>query len=370
MKLKLNFVKTIDKYVLKELLEPFLFGMAFFIAIFLIDLMMELVNLIFAKGVPLSVVSLFFIYSLPPTLVISFPMALLLANLVGFGRMSSDSEITALKAGGYSFARIVAPSIVAGLFITGMTLIFNEKLVPVANEKFSKLFRREVTLKRPLPTIAENRFFEAGPGRKFFVRKFDQKTKDMFGVVMYEGQSKGFPRVVEAEKARIDNGVCYFWNGRVSNIHLSGEDRNYTYFEVMNYPIDTHYVNPDHVPENKSARNMSLPELYKFIKESEMRGMPERIITQHWIELWSKISIPFAAFIFVLIGAPLGSQTSRSGSGIGVGMSVVIIFIYYLLMGAGKALAKGAFLSPFFGVWFPNIIIGIVGLWLTFKAKA
>lgn len=365
-----RFVKTIDKYVLKELLEPFLFGMAFFVAIFLIDLMMELVNLIFAKGVPLSVVALFFIYSLPPTLVISFPMAILLANLVGFGRMSSDSEVTALKAGGYSFGRIVMPSIIAGLVITGMTLLFNERLVPVANEKFSRLFRREVTLKRPLPTIAENRFFEAGPGRKFFVRKFNPKNKDMFGVVMYEGQHKGFPRVIESEKARIEDGVCYFWNGRVSNIHMTGEDQNYTYFDVMNYPIDTHYVNPDHVPDSKSPRNMSLPELYNHIKESEMRGMPSRLITQHWIELWSKVSIPFAALVFVLIGAPLGSQTTRSGSGIGVGMSVVIIFIYYLLMGAGKALAKGAFLSPFLGVWFPNFIIGAIGIWLTFKAKA
>ena len=126
-------IKTVDKYILKELLEPFLFGMAFFVTIWLIDLMMELINLIFAKGVPASVVGLFFIYSLPPTLVISFPMALLLANLVAFGRMSSDSEITALKAGGYSFARVVTPAILAGLFITLLTLLFNEKLVPTKN---------------------------------------------------------------------------------------------------------------------------------------------------------------------------------------------------------------------------------------------
>ena len=212
--------KTIDKYVLKELLEPFLFGMAFFVAIWLIDLMMELINLVFSKGVPLTVVALFFIYTLPPTMVISFPMATLLANLVSFGRMSSDSEVTALKAGGYSFFRIVAPAMISGLFISGLTFLFNEKLVPVANEKFTKLFRREVTLKRPLPVIAENRFFEAGTGRKFFVRKFDPESKDMFGVVMYEGQPKGFPRVIESEKARIDNGVCYFWNGRGFKLHF------------------------------------------------------------------------------------------------------------------------------------------------------
>lgn len=363
-------IKTVDKYILKELLEPFVFGMAFFVAIWLIDLMMELINLIFSKGVPASVVFLFFVYSLPPTLVISFPMAILLANLVAFGRMSSDSEITALKAGGYSFSRIVMPAVLAGIFITALTFLFNEKLVPVANEKFTQLFRREVTLKRPLPKIAENRFFEAGPGRKFFVRKFDPITKDMFGVVMYEGQARGFPRVIEADRARIEGGACFFWDGRVSDIHMSGEDRNYTYFKDMEYPIDTHYVNPDHVPDSKSSRTMNLQELYGFIRDSEKKGLSENIVKQHWIEFWSKTSIPFASLIFVMLGAPLGSQTTRSGTGIGIGMSVVIIFIYYVLFAAGKAFAKGAYLSPFLGVWFPNFIIGALGLWLIFKSKA
>lgn len=363
-------IKMIDRYVLKEMLEPFLFGMAFFVAIWLIDLMMELINLIFSKGVPIRVVFMFFVYSLPPTLVISFPMALLLSNLVAFGRMSSDSEITALKAGGYSFYRIVTPAILAGIFITFLTLLFNERLVPVANEKFTVLFRREVTLKRPLPVIAENRFFDAGPGMKFYVRNYDKETEHMYGVVMYEGQPRGFPRVIEAEKAKISEGACYFWNGRISDIHRTGEDKNYTYFEKMEYPIDTHYVNPEHVPDSKNPRTMNLRELYDFIVDAQERGISQRVITQHWIEFWSKTSIPFAALIFVLIGAPLGSQTTRSGTGIGIGMSVVIIFLYYVLFAAGKAFANGGYMSPFFGVWFPNFIVGGVGLVLIFKAKA
>lgn len=363
-------VTTIDKYILKELFEPFLFGMAFFVAIWMIDLMMELINLIFQKGVPTSVVFLFFIYSLPPTLVISSPMGILLSNLIAFGRMSSDSEITALKAGGYSFTRIVAPALISGLFITGLTFLFNEKLVPVANAKFTRLFRREVTLKRPLPKIAANRFFEAGPGRKFFVRNFNPETKEMFGVVMYEGQAKGFPRVIEAKKAVIKKGACIFWDGRISDIHKTGEDRHYTYFEELEYPIDTHYVNPDHVPDSKNSRSMNIRELYQQIKEMKKKGMSKKVIIHNWIEFWKKISIPFASLVFVLIGAPLGSQTTRSGAGIGIGMSVVIIFIYYILLAAGIAFSKGGFIPPFLGPWLPNFIIGSIGVWLIVRAKA
>jgi lipopolysaccharide export system permease protein len=363
-------IKLIDRYILREMLEPFLFGMAFFVAIWLIDLMMELINLIFSKGVPVSVTAMFFIYSLPPVLVISFPMAILLATLVAFGRLSSDSEVTALKAGGYSFTRIVAPAVASGLFITGLTFLFNEKIVPVANDKFSRLFRREVTLKRPLPQVSANRFFEAGPGRKFFVRQYEPKTSIMSGVIMYEGQPKDFPKVIEAEKAKLTEGACLFWNGRISDFRSGGTDYHYTYFDTMEYPIDTHYVNPDDVPDNKNPRRMDIRELYLHIKELESKGLSDKALTQNWIEFWTKTSIPFACLIFVLIGAPLGTQTNRSGTSIGIGLSVVIIFFYYVLFAAGKAFAKGAFISPFNGVWLPNFFIGGIGLVLIFRSKA
>lgn len=361
--------KAIDRYILSELLQPFLFGLSFFVAIWVIDLMMELANLIFSKGVPPTIVLLLFIYSLPPTLVISFPMAILLGTLVAFGRLSSDSEITAMKAGGYSFTRIAKPAVWAGLFVTGLCFLFNEKIVPVSNDKFSRLFRREVTLKRPLPKVAENRFFEAGPGRKFFVKSFDSVTKDMLGVIMYEGQPKNFPRVIEAQKARLEEGRCTFYDGRVSDIKSSGSDFHYTYFDKMEYPIDTHYVNPDDVPDAKNPRRMNLRELYVYIKDLEGKGLTDKAMITNWIEFWAKIAIPFASLVFMLIGAPLGVQTSRSGTSIGVGMSVIIIFGYYILLAAGKAFANGGYLTPFFGVWLPNIVIGGLGLILIFRAK-
>lgn len=367
--MKLIKFRLIDRYVLEELLQPFLFGLSFFVAIWLIDLMMELVNLIFSKGVPAHVVALFFIYSLPPTLVISFPMATLLANLVAFGRLSSDSEITALKAGGYSFGRIVRPAILMGLFITLLTLLFNEKVVPVANDKFSKLFRREVTLKRPLPKVTENRFFELGPGRKFFAERVQQETKDMFGVVMYEGQPKNFPRVVEAKRARLDSGRCTFYDGRISDFDGAGNDYHYTYFNVMDYPIDQFYVDPDNVPDSKNPRRMNLKELYDYIRDLESKGLTERALNQNWVEFWTKISIPVASLVFVLIGAPLGTQTSRAGTSIGIALSVIIIFVYYVFLAAGKAFANGGYLGPFNGAWLPNYVIGVVGIWLTVRAR-
>jgi lipopolysaccharide export system permease protein len=82
------------------------------------------------------------------------------------------------------------------------------------------------------------------------------------------------------------------------------------------------------------------------------------------VELWSKISLPFACLIFVLIGAPLAVTPSRSGKSIGMGLSIVIIFVYYIIMAMGRALGEGGKLTPLLGAWLPNIVIGSIGLFL------
>ncbi len=363
-------IKKIDWYVASELLQPFLFGLAFFVSLFLIDLMMELSGLIFSKGVPSLVVLLLFLYNLPPILVISFPMAILFGNLVAFGRLASDSEITALKAGGFSFTRIVFPAFLVGFFITGLCFFFNEKIVPVTNEKFIRLFKNEVTFKRPLPKIASGRFFEAGAKNKFYVSEYNSVKREMSGVIMYESQTKDFPRVIEAKKAIMERGKCTFYDGRVSQFRSSGNDRNYTYFEKMEYPLSEYIIDPGSFQNIKNSRQMNCAELYAKIQEDRQKATPEKFQIQDWIELWAKISIPFACVVFMLVGAPLGAQATRSGAGIGVGLSVVIILVYYVLFAAGKAFAGGGYVTPFLGVWLSNIIIGSIGFALIYRAKA
>ncbi len=363
-------VPLIDRFVLSELLQPFLFGLLFFVSIMLIDFLMDLINLIFSKGVPLRIVFLFFVYYLPPALVLCFPMALLLACLIGFSRMSGDSEMIALKAGGYSFFRIVFPALAFGGFITLLTFFFNEKVVPTASEKFAKLFRNEVSLKRPLPKVAENRFFDLGPNQKFYARKVIRKKGEMLGVILYEGQHNDFPRVIEAERARLSPTSCVFFNGRISRIDSSGGDRNYTYFREMNYPIDNFYVTPGSVPSQKTPQQMGIVDLYRHNRELETRGSPPKVLVTNWVEFWAKTSIPFACVIFVLLGTSLGTQTQRSGKSIGIGLSVIIIFVYYFFLALGKAFAAGNLVSPFFGAWLANFAVGSLGLFFAFRSRA
>ena len=101
-------LRLLDRYVLKELLYPFVFGIAAFSSIFIASTMLFKITQYMTKyGAPLETVARLFMYNLPEVINYTFPMSMLLAALMAFGKLSGSSEITAMKAGGVSYYRIV-----------------------------------------------------------------------------------------------------------------------------------------------------------------------------------------------------------------------------------------------------------------------
>ena len=112
-------IKIIDRYIFKELFEPFLFGLGAFTAILSASMIMfELVRAVVLKGMPLIVALQVFIYRLPGIVVYIFPMAMLLAALLAFSRLSGESDIIAFRASGISLYRLIIPVLVLGLLVS------------------------------------------------------------------------------------------------------------------------------------------------------------------------------------------------------------------------------------------------------------
>ncbi|MFC1743072.1 LptF/LptG family permease [Candidatus Riflebacteria bacterium] len=360
----------LDRYIFTQTVPAFLFGIAIFVSIFVVDLMINLLDMIFTKGVSLLVVLKLFFLALPPILVITLPMAILLGVLLGFGRLSADGEITAFKAGGIGIYRIIAPMCAFGIFLCICVFILNEYIVPTANQRFTLLMRNEVFLKQPLPKVAQNEVFEAGTGRKFFVRKYKESMKLMLGVTMLEYKKPGFPRMVEAQSARLGIGLCKFWDGKITTLTRKGTEKNQIYFKEMEYPIDTHSIRPGESKGiRRGARSMTFSELKEYIKLSKKRKSPKKVILKQEIELFTKTSLPFASFVFILIGAPLAFGSRRHMKSSGVGLAIIIIFGYYVLMAAGKAFARSETLTPFLGAWLPNFVLMFLGFILIYMRR-
>src|SRR5919204_5311165 len=125
-------VKILDRYIARELLGPFAFGVAAFTLIFLSGQYLFKLTTMLAKGAPLADVIELLALHMVPLAVVTFPMATLLATLLSFGRLSGDMEVVAMMAGGVSFTRIAIPAFSMGLLVSVFGLFANEYLVPPA----------------------------------------------------------------------------------------------------------------------------------------------------------------------------------------------------------------------------------------------
>ena len=127
-------LSIMDRYLVVQMLTPFVFGVGAFSSVILaIGSLFELIRLITDSGLSVLTAFQIFAYQIPGFMVYSFPMSVLLATLLSYSRMSGDGETTALRSCGVSAYRLVLPALVLSLFVTGMTYVFNEAIVPAAN---------------------------------------------------------------------------------------------------------------------------------------------------------------------------------------------------------------------------------------------
>lgn len=324
---------------------------------------MELIESIVSKGVSPVDVAKLFLYSLPALLVLVLPMGVLLAALIVLSRMSADSEVTALRAGGIGFMRLVTPLVIVGIVASAFSLFINEKLVPLANRRRLEL-QRTIMMKKPVPKIIERDFFQVSNERVLYV---DRQNSDgsLEGVMMLEFARDSWPHMVRAKSGYWDGRAWHFGDGVIHEIDENGRAHMDILFAQMEREVETTYGSVS--SGDKGPREMSFNELRNKIAELRASALDTR---SYEYELCQKTSLPFASLIFILIGAPLATKPARSGVSIGMGMSILIIFMYYVLMSLGRALALSGFIGPMTAAWLQNIIIGGIGAWMLIRADS
>ncbi|TDX45248.1 lipopolysaccharide export system permease protein [Halanaerobium congolense] len=362
-------MKTINKYIYKELIAPFFFGVAAFTGIFIgTDLIFELTEFYTEWGVDVFTLIRLFFLSLPEIIVLTFPMASLLGTIMAYNRLSGDSEITAMRAGGISIISLVLPALIMGLVTSGVTIGISEFLVPNANYQVEQImYRARHGEQRPetqydlflTPMDSSTR----RPDYMLYAHSFNGDNGVMKDVVIQSFEDGRPDSVLEAESAEWLSDGWHFYNGTV--YFLDQENRQpalkfstYRSREEIHSPSQTGKL-------GKDIDEMNIRELNEYIALKEKQGSTAY---EERVELHNRFSIPLASFIFALLAAPLGIKPQRSaGSATGFGISIIIIFIYYVLMTVGDALGSQGSIQPWFGAWLQNIVIFIVGIGLLIK---
>ena len=375
----------IDRWLLGQIIPPMIFAISAFTVISLsVGVMFDLIRKIVEYGLPLFLALKVLFFSLPSFLVLSFPMAVLLSTLLAYGKLSSNSELLALKSLGIKTSRIIAPAIALSIFMTGLTFYFNDNLVPASNKLAETTLRAGIGSSFSEGKGKENIMFSRYGSRIdastkkatknnsklthiFYAQWYENNT--MKKVTVLDFSRDDIQQILKAKTGKFDkkSSSWIFSNGNIISISPDGQTTN-VQFKKYTYPFVEGPMDLAKVP--KDATEMTLRQAIQAEKIYEKTGnLKERRRIR--VRIQEKFTLPFACLVFGLIGSSLGSKSNlRSSKSQGFGLSVILILIYYVMSFIFSSFGVKGILPPIFAAWLPVLISLAGGIYLLKKSSS
>ena len=360
--------RIIDRYITRELLSPFFLSIAVLTLALFLQRMFRLVEFILSKGSSAAATGKLLLYIMPSFLVLTIPMSLLIATLTAFSRLSSDSEVTALKASRISLYEMIRPVLHVALVLFLITAAIAHFVAPRANFAFkAQLF--ELVRSRAMVGLEQGVFSSTFDGMVVYVDQM-RSLDDMTGLFISDERSAQEPYVITARQGQLITDPDSFsvtLNMRQGTINLQPrEEGAYTLmsFDTAALNVDINRGAVRGRSSRSSIEETDSYELFQLARAARAEGKPSRPFE---IELHKRISISYACLVFGLVGAPLGIRRARTGRSAGIAIAMGVILVYYLVLGTGANLAETQALSPAAAYWVPNLLVTLAALTLVFK---
>lgn len=359
----------INKYIFKELFIVFIIATGALTGVLFLDKLLYLTEVIVNRGVSLKNVAKLIMYIAPAFLVLTIPMSLLISSLVTFNRFSADSEITALKAGGFSFYQLLAPVIVLSLLAYVANMLLMIYALPYGNQSFRELLYN-ILRSQAKYEIKSKLFNNDFKDMVIFVNEKDVNSPMMKGIFISQTTKSGETRIINAATGSLfSDKKSYTMQLSLKDgaIHsISKDNKKYHLLKFKQYNLEIEIPRPEEIHSNllKGNREMSISNLKKKIDKLKKEGKP---FSNELVEIYKKFSIPFTCLIFGFVSAPLGIKLSRSGKTGSFAISLVIIVFYYIMLLTGESLGNSGKVHPFLAMWTPNFIIIAIAAYLVYK---
>jgi len=364
-------MKLLDRLVLKDLLPMFAVGVAFFSVLWFMGGPVLTVGRFMSQyGVSWAVALKFLWLSVPAIVAYTLPMGMLLAALIGFGRLSSNSEAVALYAGGIPFARIAAPALVLGLLATGVTYWLNDSVAANATKALADL---EATFVQHTSPSHEKYIFSLTVDDKLcevtVYDGYDIQSQMLRKVTIVFYDATGRPETIAtADRAKGVGGMHWVLiNPTIVTMGAAPVIQTLPSLEANLIPPEQMGYMAQHV------ETLDVRQLQTKIRALKQNGGLATDIREAEVSLWSRLALPFSCLVFAAIGAPLGLQRQRSAQGSGFGgwvLSIVIVFAYYVVYMVMSSVARSGQCPAGLAVFLPNIVGLGVGGYLSWRASA
>ncbi len=349
--------------MLTELAGPFVFGLSAFTLIFAATELLNIGKLISNEHAPVWAALLVFLWSLPGEVVLVIPMALLLGTLLAVQRLSGESEMTAMKAAGITFARMVAPLLAVGILMSFVTYLLQEGVVPYANGQLSEIeydvikhvsaFNRDLTVSAPLP----------GGGRQVTIATaYDPNSRALLHVTLIQYDNHNEPRQIAfADRAEFTADKWTLENSSVYRFNPDGTTLAEPKIPQQEVEIGENPTGLVKRMSNDDPENMSRSQIADVVRSGQLTQNERRKYVTVYQE---KLARPFACFVFILIAIPFGLRSIRtSGStSLGFGLSLAIVFVYYVVMTICSFASEALLSLAWLWAWMPNLLFTAIGL--------
>jgi lipopolysaccharide export system permease protein len=352
-------------YVLKELTITLLVSIGVLTFILVLSRLGKMADLVINKGVGFVDILLLIVYSTPPYLIFTLPMAFLLSIIVVLGRLSSENEILILKSSGVNLKNLFVPVIVLGMFITFCGLLNTYMLLP----KSGGLFRNTLinVIKKGISVDdKEGVFNDTIPGVVIYIDKVDTQKKFLSGVVISDDRDKEVKQTVSAKKGYINI------NPDTLDLYFALENGNLHRWEKANDIYRTIAFDNYTFSMNLSSMIRSGGELRKLWYEMDRKELKKALLSAKnydegydiLLEMYKKISIPLSPLAFIFLTIPLGVKRKIEGRFSGTLYSLLVFIFYYVLMAFTENIGKTIHLPAVITAFLPEVIIVAMGFYL------
>ena len=372
-------MRILARYILKEFFPPFIIALICFTLMLIFNDLFRLTKLFVQKGVsPLYLVELL-IYVMPATVVLSLPMAMLVAILLALGRLSTDNEIVAMKAHGIAFHQLMFPLLTIAVVLSVVDLVLIDYALPQANRAYASL-QRDIRRHKPAFVLEEATVMKEleNEGKLWMYESMDAESGRMQNVKIWDNIWSGRPRFSHAQEASLGfedgRAMLTLYDGLTYEPETSNlDDFRITKFQQQQLALQLTEDLERRAFQNQNPRSMRISQLKAFIgtlrstlHTSTNQDYTLQKIRSAEVEYHKKFSIPFACLALGLIGVPLGLMVKQGGRMLGFGIGLAVIVVYYLLLQVGQNGGINGMLPPTLAMWLPNIVIGIFGIGFTF----
>ena len=358
--------RILDRYVAAELVGPFAFGLAAFTLSFAAINILAIGRLVSEEHAPLLAAIEYFLWQLPEVVVTVVPMAMLLGTLLALGRLSGESELIAMKAGGIGLVRAVAPLLAIGVVVSIGAYALQEEVVPYANDQ--AVYLREATIKHigafggGQHTVITS--LPGGGKQVTYFGAFQPTTGELLFVTIITYGPDNRPRgIVFSDRGHYAPPSWTFDNATTYRFANDGTVDEYA--QLPHATIDVG-EKPSEIQQRAADNNreaMSRAQIKDIIDSGQLSPAETRTYQTSYEE---KLARPFASFVFTLFAIPFGLRPTRGGgTGLGFALALAITFVYFVFLSISSAVFSGlpgGYAISTVGAWTPNVIFTAIGI--------